>query len=63
MKKVILKKVINEETLSALEAGIPAEDTLISRCVSKGLKELGVKPGRFEIEKTYRGINIVIDLH
>jgi hypothetical protein len=63
MRKVILKKVINEETLSALEAGIPAEDTKISRCVAKGLKELGVKSGRFEIEKTYRGINIVIDLH
>ncbi|MDQ5937260.1 MAG: hypothetical protein QG574_4619 [Cyanobacteriota bacterium erpe_2018_sw_21hr_WHONDRS-SW48-000092_B_bin.40] len=60
--KIFLKNIREKETLPALAAGVSPEHTKIGRCVTKGLKELGLTPTAFKLVETDRGIDIIIEL-
>jgi hypothetical protein len=60
--QIILKNVIEKDTLPALAAGVLPEQTKIGRLVIKGLKELGITPSAIKLVKTDRGFDIVVDL-
>lgn len=59
--KVILKNVVNPQSLEAFRAGVLPEDTLVARSTTKALKELGVTPTAYRYEIAGDKVNIVID--
>jgi hypothetical protein len=60
-KRLILSGIINEETLLALKAGVPAENTLAARCATKALRSLGISPMSYKYQWEDQGLNIVIE--
>lgn len=45
--KLTIKQIVNEETIRAWKFGDPAERTLMAKCASKALKNLGITPVEF----------------
>jgi len=58
--KLIIKQIVNEETVKAWKFGDPAERTLMAKCASKALKNLGITPVEFKFEVVNGSLNIVI---
>ncbi len=59
--KIILKNVVNQESLEAIKAGALPQDNKVARCVTKALRELGLRPVEFRYEYVGDKLNIVIE--
>jgi hypothetical protein len=60
-KELRLAKIVNPETVLAWKAGLPPEETLVAKCATKALKQLGIKPTAYRYEVVGDKLNIVID--
>lgn len=58
--QLVLQNIINEETANAIKNGFKLENTKLSRMGTKALKELGLKPSHFSIERMGVNTNLVI---
>ncbi|MCW5824006.1 MAG: hypothetical protein KIT34_14475 [Cyanobacteria bacterium TGS_CYA1] len=61
-KQVVLKGIVNKESLEAIRGGASPEETLVGRLTAKSLKQLGIQPINFRYELVGDKINIVIDI-
>lgn len=59
--KIILKNIVNQESLEAIKAGALPQDNKVARCVTKALKELGLRPVEYRYEYVGDKLNIVIE--
>ena len=59
-KQLIIKGIVNTETLTAYRAGVAAENTLMARCAAKALKSLGIEPISFQYDNSLGPLNIII---
>ncbi len=62
-EKIILKKVVNKESLEGYKAGARPEDTKVARTVTRALKELGIqaKGYRYEWIPTLQRLDIIVE--
>lgn len=59
-ESITLKNIRNRESLDAIRAGAPPEETKVGRLTTKALKEMGIKPISYSYETDIDKINIVI---
>jgi len=62
-ERMLLKNIVNEESLEAFKAGALPEDTKVARMASKALRQLGLQPQsyRYEWNPQLQQLNIVIE--
>lgn len=61
-EKIILKNVINKESMQAISNGARPEETLVAKMTAKALKQLGLKPVSYSYETFGDKINIIIKI-
>lgn len=59
-ESITLKNIRNKDSLDAIRAGAPPEETKVARLTTKALKEMGIKPISYSYETDIDKINIVI---
>ncbi|HEY9870483.1 MAG TPA: hypothetical protein V6D08_15065 [Candidatus Obscuribacterales bacterium] len=60
-ERLILRDVLNPETLAAYKAGVAPADTLLGKCATKALKQLGMTPTSYKFEAVQGKLNLVIE--
>jgi hypothetical protein len=63
LNQLILKNIINKETLTSFENGVPAAETKLGKFAIKAFKELGLTPKdiRYDWNPQIKRLNIVIE--
>jgi hypothetical protein len=61
-KRLILKDVINPPTRRQFMSGMAPEKTVMGKCATKALKELGLTPANYRFEQIGETLNLIIDM-